>query len=183
MERLLSAVSVYPFRCQLCGWRFRALQWRKRSSVQPPERREYERVAVRAPLIVVSDRGRAQGEVMELSMEGCTATTLAPLAVGATVRVELHLVPGEQPVAVEAAVVRSVRGETAGLHFVRLRDEEKTRLRAVVAGPEGLMREERSLRFLRSTGFWLRALLIAVAALAVAALLPAFSLCTWGVNC
>lgn len=193
MERLLSAVYVYPFHCQLCGRRFRALQWGKRYSVQSQERREYERVAVHAPLVVVSDRGRVQGEVTELSMEGCTATTSAPLAAGATVRVELHLVPAEGPIAVAAAVVRSARGETAGLHFVRLTDEEKIRLRSVVAGlmrsqhdatvPEGPMREEGRLGFLRSADFWLLVILIAIAALVVMALFPAFSLCTWGVNC
>ena len=193
MERLLSAAYVYPFRCQLCGRRFRALQWGKRFVVQSPERREYERVMVRAPLVVVSAGGRVEGEVTELSMEGCTVTTPAPLAAGATVRVELHLVPGERPIAIEAAVVRSVRDGTSGLNFVRVTPEEDVRLRGAVAGvlrglhdatvPEGPRREEEGLRFLRSADFWLLALLIAIAALAVAVLFPAFSLCTWGVNC
>lgn len=61
VERLLSAVYVYPFRCQLCGRRFRALQRGKRYVVQPAERREYERVGLRARAAVAGDRGTTCG--------------------------------------------------------------------------------------------------------------------------
>jgi hypothetical protein len=192
VERLLSAVYVYPFRCQFCGRRFRALQWGKRYVAHPAERREYERVAVRAPLAVVTDGRSVEGKITELSVEGCTATTAAPLREGATVRVEVRLLPGEPPVAVEAAVVRSVRGSTCGLNFVRLGAVEQVRLRALVAGllrgqhdapvPEGPDIDTGRLRHIHSADFWLAAALLVLIALAVT-MLPWFSLCTWGVNC
>ena len=97
VERLLSAVYVFPFHCQLCGRRFRALQWKKRYVLQPAERRE------------VSDRGRVEGEVTGLSVD-------------------------ERP------------------------------------------------RY-RSADFWLAVALLVFLALVVAALIPSFSLCTWGANC
>ena len=193
VEHVLSAVYVYPFRCQLCGRRFRALQWRKRYVAQTAERREYERVGLRAPITVVTSRGTVQGEVTELSMEGCTVTMAAPLSEGATVQAELHLLPDERPVAVAAAVVRSVRATTCGLHFARVRSEERIRLRGVVAGlmrsqhdasvPEGPQLVDRRFRYFRSADFWLAAALVVFLALVLAALIPGFSLCTWGVNC
>src|SRR2546422_144823 len=47
LERVLAAVYVYPFRCQVCGRRFRALAWGKRYvRLQPGERRRLQRVVV-----------------------------------------------------------------------------------------------------------------------------------------
>ncbi len=191
VERVLSAVYVYPFRCQLCGRRFRALQWRKRYVVA--ERREYERVGLRAPVTVVSSRSTVQGEVTELSMEGCTVTMAAPLSEGATVQAELHLLPGERPVSVAAAVVRSVRATTCGLHFTRIRAEERSRLGGVIAGllrsqhdasvPEGPRPADGRFRYLRSADVWLAVALLSFLALVLATLIPWFSLCTWGSNC
>lgn len=193
LERALSAVYVYPFRCQLCARRFRALQWGRRYAKQPVDRREFERVALRAPLAVVSHRGTARGEVIELSLQGCTARTSPPLHDGSTVQLDLELLPGERPVAVEAALVRSVRGDTAGLFFLRVSSEEELRIRHVLDGvyraqhaeavpPAPPIRDGR-LQFLRSADFWLAVLLLLLAALALAALLPTFSRCVWGVSC
>jgi hypothetical protein len=193
LERALSAVYVYPFRCQLCARRFRALQWGKRYEKQPVDRREFERVALRAPLAVVSHRGEARGEVIELSLQGCTARTSPPLRDGSTVQLELHLLPGERPVAVEAALVRSARGDTAGLYFVRVSSDEQLRIRRALTGlyraqheetvPPAPQIQDARLQFLRSGDFWLAALLLILAALALATLLPTFSRCVWGVSC
>ena len=191
VERALSAVYVYPFRCQLCGRRFRALQWGKHYVVA--ERREYERVGLRAQIAVVTSRATVQGEVTELSMEGCTVTMAAPLSEGATVQAELQLLPGERPVAVAAAVVRSVRATTCGLHFERVRAEERIRLGGVVAGllrsqhdasvPEGPRLADGRFGSLRSADVWLAVAFLGFLALVLATLIPWFSLCTWGVNC
>ncbi len=193
VERFLSSVYVYPFRCQLCGRRFRALQWGTRYVAQRAERREYERVAVRASLAVLTDGGSIEGEVTELSMEGCTARMAAALREGTIVRAEVCVLGGEPPVAVEVAVVRSVRGATCGLDFVRVGVGEQARLRAVLARlgrgqhdasvPEAPELVDGRFRRLRSPDFWLTTALLVLIALAVAALLPWFSLCTWSVNC
>jgi hypothetical protein len=193
VEHVLSAVYVYPFRCQLCGRRFRALQWRKRYVVQTAERREYERVGLRAQVTVVSSVDTVQGEVTELSMEGCTVTMAAPLSEGATVQAELHLLPGQRPVAVAAAIVRSVRATMCGLHFTHIRAEERIRLGWVVTGllrsqhdasvPEGPELVDGRFRYLRSADVWLAVAVLGMLALVLAMVIPWFSLCTWGVSC
>ena len=53
LERVLSAVYVYPFRCQVCGRRFRALAWGRRYVRRSADHREWERVAIRAPVVLV----------------------------------------------------------------------------------------------------------------------------------
>ncbi len=194
LEHALSGVYIYPFRCQLCARRFRARQWGARYAKQPVDRREYERVAVRAPLAVVSHRGSSEGELTELSLQGCTARTAAPLAQGATVQLELRLLPGERPVVVEAALVRSVRGDAVGFYFSRLSTDEQIRIRRVLAGLYRARHDDvvpsaphvhldGRLPLLRSADFWLVALLLVMAALVLGAFIPRFSRCIWGVNC
>jgi hypothetical protein len=194
LERAMSLVYVYPFRCQLCARRFRALQWGTRYTKQTVvDRREFDRLAVRAPLTVLSDRGHVAGEVTELSLQACTARLREPLTEGGTVQLQLDLLPGERPVVVEAALVRSTRGEEVGLYFVRVSVGEQLRIRRVLADLDSAQQGEvvpppprvRDGRrdLLRSADFWLAALLLVLATLAVSILVPTFSRCVWGVSC
>jgi hypothetical protein len=193
VERALSVVYVYPFLCQACAHRFLALQWGTRYTKQPPGHRELERVPARAPLVVVGAGARVEGEVTDLSLQGCTARTRVRLREGATVRLELRLEPGEPPVVVAAALVRSVRSDTAGLDFVGVSPEEQLRIRRVLDALYHDQREEGvppapsirggRLELLRSAGFWLTTLLLVLAALVLMVLVPTFSRCVWGVNC
>src|SRR5437867_1102326 len=91
LERVLSAVYVYPFRCQVCGRRFRALAWGKRYVRRSADHRELERVAIRAPVVLRSGHVSAPGEATELSLDGFTAKTAARLGVGTSVSVTLDL--------------------------------------------------------------------------------------------
>ncbi len=193
LEHLLSAVYVYPFRCQLCARRFRALQWGKRYTRQLADRREFERVAIRAPLVAVAGGDRIEGELTDLSLQGCTARTRLRLREGATVRLELQLEPAERPVVVAAALVRSVRAETAGLYFVGVGPDELLRLRRILGVLYRAQHEEGvppaptihdgRLQFLRSPGFWLTTLIIVLGAFLLTVLFPSFSRCVWGVTC
>lgn len=194
LEHLLSAVYVYPFRCQLCTRRFRALQWGKRYRRQLADRREFERVAIHAPLVVVAGGDRIEGEVTDLSLQGCTVRTRLRLREGATVRLELQLESAERPVVVAAALVRSTRAETAGLYFIGVSPDEQLRLRRVLGAfyrahheeggvPRPPTIQDGRLQFLRSPGFWLTTLLFVLAAFVLTVLFPSFSRCVWGVTC
>ena len=194
LERALSGVYVYPFRCQLCGRRFRALHWGARYVRRSADRREWERIAIRAPVVLRSGHVSAPGEATELSLEGFTAKTAARLAEGDTVGATLDLVAGERPIEVEEAVVKAVRADGIGFQFVRLSYEERRRLRSVVVGlfarehdaavPPGpaVMREGR-LRMLGSADFWLATLAVVLIAVAWLRLFPWFARCVYGVSC
>jgi hypothetical protein len=196
LERALSGVYVYPFRCQVCGRRFRALAWGKRYLRRPADHREWERVTVRAPVVLRSSHVMAPGEATDLSLEGCTAKTATAtrLDVGTAVRVSLGLVAGEAPIEVQEAVVRSVRDDAIGVQFVRFQPEERRRLRRVVAdlfprahdatvpsAPDPP--DERKLRMLYSVNFWLVALAVVLVALAWLRLFPWLGSCVPGVTC
>jgi hypothetical protein len=45
-EVLLSFLYIYPFRCQLCGHRFKLLRWRKVYHKAVYDGREFERLPV-----------------------------------------------------------------------------------------------------------------------------------------
>src|SRR3989442_15009775 len=61
-ERLISSLYVYPFRCQRCSHRFRALNWGHRYPHPKGERRDYERVAVRLPARLTAGAATADRE-------------------------------------------------------------------------------------------------------------------------
>src|SRR3989338_5440457 len=115
-ERLLSRVSVYPFRCQLCGRRFRAIQPGRRWVAQAPERREFDRLVARVPGGLSAGTLASEGAVTQISMEGCTLETDAVLPVGTVLQVRLHL-PDARALEVDEAVVRWRRGALRSADF------------------------------------------------------------------
>ena len=137
VERLISLVSVYPFRCQVCRHRF--LGWRPgiRDSGSPDDRREYTRADVRLPAVVSFHGLRAPGELTNLSVTGATLQSDFGAAEGALVQLEIEL-PDGQVVAVDGALVRSVRGGSLGLEFTTVRVPERARLQAFLIGDLGL---------------------------------------------
>ena len=141
LEQLLSVVYVYPFRCQLCGHRFLALQWGAHYKKQVVDQREYERVPVRMAATFSGDRLGGKGEVTEISIRGCTLQTDARLPEGALLQVSVQPAEPGRPFTVEAAVVRSVRASGAGLEFLRIGQHDRDRLRQLLAT---LLAEQRS---------------------------------------
>lgn len=131
LERVLSVIYVYPFRCQLCMHRFLTLQLGKRFIKQKVDRREYERIETKLPLAFKGDQAQGEGMTIDLSMAGCALESDATVPEGSLVQLELKN-SSASPVEVEAAVVRSARQRTIGLQFLRLREEEQERLRQFV---------------------------------------------------
>jgi hypothetical protein len=132
-ERCLSLVHVYPFRCQLCAHRFRALNWGANFVKYRPDRRAYVRLPVRYPVTFTGDMTGA-GTIANLSIQGCGIETDAVPPQGAILQLTLHETNGQPAIEVEAAVVRSVVSRTrqVGVEFLRLQASESERLRRVI---------------------------------------------------
>ena len=130
--RLLSHFSFHPFRCQVCGHRFSAYQPGVTASDFKEDRRQYVRFVTRFPATFSLDRLRGKGEVTEISVGGCTLETDAALSPGSILRLMLMPPASESAIAVDAALIRSVRGKKAGIEFLRFQPEEKERLNKFV---------------------------------------------------
>src|SRR5262249_25618429 len=75
LEVLLSYFYVYPFKCQLCGERFRQCEWGVRYVRVDEDRREYERMEISFPVSFFGQDISGEGIVIGLSMGGCTLQT------------------------------------------------------------------------------------------------------------
>jgi len=126
-ERLISAFYRYPFRCQRCAHRFRALHWGHRYPHPSGERRDYERVVVRLRARLTAGTESAEAETTDVSITGCAVRTSAQFPPGTEVRVTLHLGPG-RTVEIAEAVVRAAREGRVSLQFVHIGVDEQRRL-------------------------------------------------------
>ena len=133
-ELLLSIFYIYPFRCQLCGCRFRFLQWGVRYLTVYKHRREHERLPANFPAAFASDEVDGKGTVVDLSVNGCRIQTDTQLVEGNIVRMSLHIPDKLPPVTVDAAVVRNVQLDCAGLEFLKFQQTERERLQLFIRG-------------------------------------------------
>jgi hypothetical protein len=133
-ERLAGWFYIYPFKCQICGFRFRFLQWGVRYIRVDEDHREYDRMAMNFPAVFRGDGFEGQGNVLNISMGGCSFTTESQLAKGAIMRLELKISDDAAPVIVEAAVLRHWHNQIAGIEFIQWRPNERERLQLFVRG-------------------------------------------------
>lgn len=131
LEQFLSLAYVYPFRCQLCTHRFRAMEWGKRYQKHASDKRQYERIPVRIPASFSGGEQEGRAVVTDLSMGGCGMETDATFTEGGLLELRLHTSDQAPPITVEA-VVRSVRAKFAGLQFLRFQPEDKDRLSQLI---------------------------------------------------
>lgn len=127
VEHLLSLAYLYPFRCQVCTYRFRALQFGMLHSTQVPDRRQYQRIAAGFSAFLEGQQKREE-QVTDLSMGGCTLQAETPLSEGAFLQLLLQAFDREPPIRVDTAIVRSVRARSVGLQFLEFPAGEKDRL-------------------------------------------------------
>ena len=134
LERVLGVVYVYPFRCQRCTHRYRALHWGHRYPHPKGDRRDYERVVVRLPATLTAGTETFDAETVDLSVSGCAVRTAAGLPPGTGVRVTLRLGAGGKRMEVAEAVVRAAHEGRVSLQFVHVGVDERRRLAEFVHG-------------------------------------------------
>src|SRR5688572_16780395 len=88
-ERLLSLLYIYPFRCQLCGYRFKTLIRGVRYVRIDEDARDYERLPTDFPFTLVHNEITVKGHVSEISMSGCTLQTEMPMRLGQVIDLKL----------------------------------------------------------------------------------------------
>jgi hypothetical protein len=132
LERLISLVCVYPFRCQRCAHRFRALHWGHRYPHSKGDRRDYERVGVRLPATLTAGTETFEALTVDLSVGGCAVLTTAPFPPGTEVTMTVRL--GDAPVEVAEAVVRAFHAGRASLQFTHVGVDEQRRLAEFIHG-------------------------------------------------
>jgi len=131
---LLSGLTIYPFRCQLCADHFRTFLGRR----TPNPRRSFERVEVSFPAWFRSRRSTypdetgQQGVLENLSIRGCRIRSTAPVTVGSRLELEFQYSEDSFPITIDEAVVRSSANGAIGLRFTRLRRSEERRIRQLI---------------------------------------------------
>jgi hypothetical protein len=94
LERLLSALYIYPFRCQHCQRRFRRLEWGVRYRIGL-DRRIDERLRVRGRADLRWEGGHAAGTVRDVSVMGAGIETETAIPHSADSRAPGGSRPGE----------------------------------------------------------------------------------------
>lgn len=127
VDRLLALLFIQVFRCQLCTEQFRFFGRR-----YPADRREYHRALTRFPTAFSGGHKSGTGVISDISMGGCSLETDTKLFMGCLLRLHVQVSEEEPVLAIDAAVVRSLRPKAVGLRFMHVRGEERERLRQIV---------------------------------------------------
>jgi PilZ domain-containing protein len=78
------------------------------------------------------DDFEGEAKVLDLSTNGCQATSLIQVQVGMTLRLSLFLHDQKWPLRIDEALVRWVKGTTFGLEFTGIRPAPRERIRAII---------------------------------------------------
>jgi hypothetical protein len=134
VERLLSCINVFPFRCQLCTNRFRAFYSGARHNTQAFDRRQYTRLTASIEAQLLDQKQLPlTNQITDISMDGCTLQTTG-LSKGTFVELVLKPAVEEEAIRIETAMVCSVRPLSMGIRFLELPSEHYRRLAQVVLG-------------------------------------------------
>ena len=134
LETLLSYFYIYPFKCQVCGARFRYCQWGVRYVRIQEDRRQYDRMEINFPVTFDGQKISGDGAIVSVSMGGCSIRTHAKVENGMILSLSLHISKDVPAVVVDAAIVRNVRAGSIGLEFLRWQQSERERLQLFVRG-------------------------------------------------
>jgi len=134
VERLLSRVNVFPFRCQLCTNRFRAFYSGARHNTQAFDRRQYMRLTASIEAQVLDHNQPAVTKrITDISMDGCTLQTTG-FPKGTFIELVLKPTVKEETIRIETAMVCSVRPLSIGVRFLEIPPEHYRRLAQVILG-------------------------------------------------
>lgn len=73
-----------------------------------------------------------EATVLDLSTNGCQATSLTQVRVGMVLRLSLFLDDQKWPLRIDEALVRWVNGEKFGLELTGIRPAQRERVRAII---------------------------------------------------
>lgn len=73
-----------------------------------------------------------EATVLDLSTNGCQATSLIQVQTGMTFRLSLFLHDQKWPLRIDEALVRWVKGANFGLEFTGIRPAQRERVRAII---------------------------------------------------
>ena len=73
-----------------------------------------------------------EATILDISTNGCKATSLTEVKVGLILKVSLFLQDQQWPLRIDQAVVRWVDGQCFGLEFIGIRPAQRERLRSMV---------------------------------------------------
>jgi len=135
VERLLSRVNVFPFRCQLCTNRFfRTFDAGGRHSTQAFDRRQYTRLTASIEAQVLEYKQLpVTNRITEISMDGCTMQTTG-FPNGSFIELVLKPTVEEEVIHVETAMVCSIRSLSMGVRFLEIPPEHRRHLAQMVLG-------------------------------------------------
>ena len=134
VERLLSLVNVFPFRCQLCTNRFRAFSPGARHNTQAFDRRQYTRLTASLEAQVLGPhQPTVTNRITDISMDGCSLEATG-YPKGAFIELVLNPTVEEETIHIETAMVCSVRPLSIGVRFLEFPPEQYRRLAQVVLG-------------------------------------------------
>ena len=78
------------------------------------------------------DDFEGEAMVLDLSTNGCQATSLTHVQVGMVLRLSLFLHDQKWPLRIDEALVRCVNAENFGLEFTGIRSAQRERVRAII---------------------------------------------------
>lgn len=78
------------------------------------------------------DEFEGEGTLLDVSTNGCRASSAVELHPGMTLKLSLFLPDHQWPLRIEEAIVRWVEGQAFGLEFTSIRLAQRERLRALI---------------------------------------------------
>ena len=132
IEVFLSLFFVYPFRCQLCGRRFLALQWGYRYVKEPANARQYGWIPVRLPVTFYNEHIQGEGTLLDLSIKGGMMETATPLYKEEVLCLRIPKTDAHPPIEIEVAGVLWVSRMRVGLEFLSVNVNASADLRRVI---------------------------------------------------
>jgi hypothetical protein len=140
-----TASGLYAYRCQLCSELFRARKpaggpapagatapaapkEKEESEFTRTDSRQYVRINAEFPVTFTVSKLKHQGKVTEIALGGCSLEADIVLAMGAKMKMEIRVLDAQPPIAIDVALVRSVRPTGFGIQFMEIQPQEKERL-------------------------------------------------------
>jgi hypothetical protein len=70
-----------------------------------------------------------EATLLDISIRGCAINSTVPLNKGNLLCLKIRMTDEDLPIEIDQATVRTVTGRRIGLEFIKIRQEEETRLR------------------------------------------------------